>query len=95
MTSDREGRFVFDRIDAGSHDVAARGADGGEASASVTVPGDALDLVIAPGVAPRRRAGLSEALNRQTPCAASPAGLQLAARTTGNPLGGLRKLDTL
>ena len=41
------------------------------------------------GVGPR----LSGALNRQTPCAASPAGLQLAARTTGNPLGGLRKLE--
>ena len=37
--SDREGRFVFDRIEAGSHDVTARGIDGGEASASVKVPG--------------------------------------------------------
>ena len=61
VTSDREGRFVFDRIEAGSHDVAARGADGGEASASVTVPGDALDLVIGSG----RRAAASSRASRK------------------------------
>ena len=38
-TSGAEGHFVFDAVPAGEHAVLARGADGAEASATMTVPG--------------------------------------------------------
>jgi len=54
VASDDRGRFKFARVAAGKHQVAARTADGHEAKATVTVPGDRCDLVAAP---PRRRTG--------------------------------------
>jgi hypothetical protein len=45
-SSDREGRFIFDRILPGSHHVVARTLDGGTVEADVEIPGPALDLVI-------------------------------------------------
>lgn len=44
--SDRDGRFVFQRIVPGSHKVVARTADGDETEATVDVPGERGELVI-------------------------------------------------
>jgi hypothetical protein len=44
--TDREGRFLFDRLDAGAYRCRARGPDGGEAEASFDVPGAKLDLIL-------------------------------------------------
>jgi hypothetical protein len=44
--TDAAGRFVFDRVRPGEHHVVARAADGAEAGATITVPGEAADLVI-------------------------------------------------
>jgi hypothetical protein len=52
-TSDGEGRFLFDRVRAGEHRVAARTTAGEEAEVTATVPGPAIDLEI--GGAPSRR----------------------------------------
>ena len=46
QASDRDGRFVFDRIQPGTHRLLARTADGGEAELAVKVPGQRADLVI-------------------------------------------------
>jgi hypothetical protein len=54
--ADHDGRFSFARVAAGRHQVVARSADGHEAKATVTVPGDRCDLVAAP---PRRRSARS------------------------------------
>jgi hypothetical protein len=44
--SDREGRFRIARVPAGKHRVVARAANGGEAEATVDVPGGTVDLVL-------------------------------------------------
>ncbi len=43
--SDREGRFHFARVPAGSHRVSARTADGQEAQGTFSIPGDVCDLI--------------------------------------------------
>jgi uncharacterized protein DUF4255 len=48
-TSDREGRFRFDRVPSGTHALVARTRDGGEAKADVDIPGAKADLVIRKG----------------------------------------------
>lgn len=56
--TDRDGRFRLDRIRPGRHRVIARTADGDEARATVTVPGESADLLIgARPKRPARRAG--------------------------------------
>ncbi len=45
-TSNREGRFIFNRIGAGKHRIEARTRDGGEAQIEVEIPGTPADLVI-------------------------------------------------
>ena len=45
-SSDRQGRFIFDRIQPGSHRVVARTADERVAEGTVTVPGAPADLVL-------------------------------------------------
>jgi hypothetical protein len=48
-TSDRDGRFRFDRVPSGTHALVARAPDGGEAKADVDIPGTKADLVIRKG----------------------------------------------
>jgi hypothetical protein len=48
-TSNREGRFIFNRIGAGTHRIEVRTRDGGEAEAAVEIPGAPADLVIGHG----------------------------------------------
>ena len=45
-STDREGKFIFDRIVPGKHHVVARALDGGTVEADVEIPGPAVDLVI-------------------------------------------------
>jgi hypothetical protein len=52
--SDHDGRFTFQRVAAGKHQIVTRTAEGHEATATVTVPGGRCDLVPVP---PRRRSG--------------------------------------
>jgi hypothetical protein len=47
-TSNAEGRFLFNRVGAGTHTVVVRTRDGGEAKAEGEVPGSKLDLVVGP-----------------------------------------------
>jgi hypothetical protein len=47
-SSDRAGRFIFDRVRPGIHRVLARTADGAEVAATISVPGERADLVIGP-----------------------------------------------
>ena len=54
-SSDREGRFRFDGVRRGEHQVVARTATGEEASASATVPGQGVELEL--GDARSRPAG--------------------------------------
>ena len=44
--SNREGRFIFNRVRAGKHRIEARSRDGGEAKIDVEIPGTPADLVI-------------------------------------------------
>jgi hypothetical protein len=53
--TDREGRFRFDRLAAGSYRCLARGGDGTEAEAELTVPGPGADLTLARRAARRSR----------------------------------------
>jgi hypothetical protein len=55
--SDRDGRFVFNRVVAGTHRLVARTRDGREAEMEVRIPGTIADLVIGAGKAgaPARR----------------------------------------
>jgi hypothetical protein len=48
-TSGPDGRFRFDRVPSGSHELVARTPDGREAKADVDVPGTKADLVIRKG----------------------------------------------
>jgi hypothetical protein len=52
-SSNREGRFIFNRVAPGKHRIEARSRDGGEASIEVEIPGTPADLVI--GAAPARK----------------------------------------
>jgi len=45
-STDTRGRFVFDRVRPGLHRVMARTVDGAEVAATVSVPGEPVDLVI-------------------------------------------------
>jgi len=45
-STDREGRFIFDRIIPGKHHVVARTLEGGTVEAEVEIPGPSVDLVI-------------------------------------------------
>jgi Pvc16 N-terminal domain len=53
-TSNREGRFIFNRVGSGKHRLEARTRDGGEASAEIEIPGAPADLVVG---APKPRRG--------------------------------------
>jgi hypothetical protein len=48
-SSDRQGRFVLQRVPPGKHTLVARTRDGAEATAEVAVPGAVLDLTVGPG----------------------------------------------
>jgi Pvc16 N-terminal domain len=48
-SSDRAGRFIFNRIAAGKHRMEVRTRDGGEADATVEIPGAPADLVVRQG----------------------------------------------
>ena len=50
-STDADGRFRFDRLAPGSHELRARSADGRETSATLEVPGAMLDLVLDGGKA--------------------------------------------
>jgi hypothetical protein len=56
--SDRDGRFVLRSLPAGRHAVVVRTLGGEELKATVTIPGEPVDLVV-PGTprAPRQRQG--------------------------------------
>jgi hypothetical protein len=45
-SSNREGRFIFNRVRAGTHRLEARTRDGGHAEAEIQIPGATADLVI-------------------------------------------------
>jgi hypothetical protein len=45
--TDRQGRFLFQRIRPGSMKLTVRTLDGGEADATVSVPGTPADIVVA------------------------------------------------
>jgi uncharacterized protein DUF4255/carboxypeptidase family protein len=45
-TTGPDGRFRFDRLPSGSHELVVRAADGGEAKARIDVPGSRADLVM-------------------------------------------------
>jgi Pvc16 N-terminal domain/Carboxypeptidase regulatory-like domain len=45
-TSDRDGRFIFNRVRPGEHRLEVRTREGGEAEATVTVPGAKADVVV-------------------------------------------------
>jgi hypothetical protein len=51
--SDRQGRFVLQRVPSGRHSLVARTREGVEATAEIAVPGAVLDLTVAPA----KRAG--------------------------------------
>jgi hypothetical protein len=51
--SDRNGRFVLQRVPAGTHALVARTRDGDEVTTEIAVPGAVLDLT----VGPKKRAG--------------------------------------
>jgi hypothetical protein len=44
--SDDDGHFLIRRVPSGTHEVRVRGGDGSEATVSVKVPGEALDVVL-------------------------------------------------
>jgi hypothetical protein len=56
-TSNREGRFIFNRVGPGKHRIEARTRDGGEASIEVEIPGTPADLVIGEGRAGTKSKG--------------------------------------
>lgn len=53
-SSDAAGHFVFDRVRPGVHRVVARTREGGEVAATISVPGERVDLVIQLEGSPRR-----------------------------------------
>jgi Pvc16 N-terminal domain len=57
-SSDRAGHFIFDRVRPGMHRLVARTVDGAEIAATVSVPGEQVDLVLDP---PPKRSRRSDA----------------------------------
>jgi Pvc16 N-terminal domain/Carboxypeptidase regulatory-like domain len=53
-TTNPQGRFLFNRVGEGTHQVVVRTRDGGEASAEVQIPGAKADLVIGAAKASRK-----------------------------------------
>jgi hypothetical protein len=53
--SDRQGRFVLQRVPSGTHSLVARTREGAEATAEVAVPGAVLDLTVAPAGRARKK----------------------------------------
>jgi Pvc16 N-terminal domain/Carboxypeptidase regulatory-like domain len=53
----RDGRFRFDRVEPGTHEVVARTAAGDEAQAALEVPGGSVDLTIGAKPKPRAKRG--------------------------------------
>jgi hypothetical protein len=47
-STDRDGRYIFDRVPVGEHRVLARTADGTETEQTVRVPGKLTDVVLSP-----------------------------------------------
>jgi hypothetical protein len=47
-TTNADGRFIFNRVGEGKHEVVVRTRDGAETAAEVQIPGDKADLVIGP-----------------------------------------------
>jgi protocatechuate 3,4-dioxygenase beta subunit len=45
-STNREGRFIFNRVGPGKHRIEARTRDGGQAEIEVQIPGTPADLVI-------------------------------------------------
>lgn len=55
-STNREGRYIFDRVRGGTYTVVVRTADGGEAQASIKVPSKDTDLVLgSPGKGKRSK----------------------------------------
>jgi protocatechuate 3,4-dioxygenase beta subunit len=54
VVTDGEGRFRFDRLRPGSYTVAARGPDGKESKAELTIPGQGVEITL--GAAPKAAA---------------------------------------
>jgi Pvc16 N-terminal domain/Carboxypeptidase regulatory-like domain len=52
-TSDKDGRFIFNRVGQGEHKLVVRTREGGEAEAQVQVPGKKADLVV--GAPPKKK----------------------------------------
>jgi hypothetical protein len=46
--SDRQGRFILQKVPSGTHTLIARTREGAEATAEIAVPGAVLDLTVAP-----------------------------------------------
>lgn len=55
--SDRQGRFILQRVPSGRHSLIARTRDGVEATAEIAVPGAVLDLTVAPRKRPAKKGG--------------------------------------
>jgi Pvc16 N-terminal domain len=55
-SSNREGRFIFNRVRAGKHRIEARTRDGGQAELEVEIPGTTVDLVIGGAAGPKSKA---------------------------------------
>jgi len=58
ISTNADGRFVFDRVRPGVHRVLARTVAGGEVAATIAIPGESVDLVISspgPGANARTR----------------------------------------
>jgi hypothetical protein len=56
-SSDRQGRFILQRVPTGTHKLLARSRDGAEAEAEIAVPGAVLDLTVAPAKRTTRKGG--------------------------------------
>jgi hypothetical protein len=56
-STDRDGRFLLNRIHPGEHSVVVRTAAGEEASARVMVPGAPIDIVVGGKPRPRQPGG--------------------------------------
>jgi hypothetical protein len=55
--SDRQGRFVLQKVPAGTHALVARTRDGAEAATEIAVPGAVLDLTVASKKRAAKKAG--------------------------------------
>ena len=64
-SSDERGRFAISRVPTGEHRCVARTRDGGEADATLTVPGGSIDLVVGSARGRRPAAGSDRGGNRR------------------------------